>query len=103
MSTWEISSGTWQGKEFFVYLCRHLIIQVAMRALGFDLRKPEVLQIIKENDRQGRKLINFEDFAQVSKYGKITVTYFPPVFLCFFFLFGPLPQLALILTPTSDC
>lgn len=102
MSTWEISSGTWQGKEFFVYLCRHLIIQVAMRALGFDLRKPEVLQIIKENDRQGRKLINFEDFAQVSKYGRLQSHIFRQYFL-FFFLFGPLPQLALILTPTSDC
>lgn len=89
MSTWEISSGTWQGKEFFVYLCRHLIIQVAMRALGFDLRKPEVLQIIKENDRQGRKLINFEDFAQVSKYGRLQSHIFRQYFCVFLPLWPP--------------
>lgn len=53
---------------YFYGIRTDLTKQVAMRALGFDLRKPEVLQIIKENDRQGRKLINFEDFAQVSKY-----------------------------------
>lgn len=43
-------------------------LKVAMRALGFDSKKAEVLQIIKDHDRQGRRLINFDDFSQVSMY-----------------------------------
>uniref|UniRef100_A0A060T5Q8 Cell division control protein 31 n=1 Tax=Blastobotrys adeninivorans TaxID=409370 RepID=A0A060T5Q8_BLAAD len=40
-------------------------LKVTMRALGFDATKSEVLQIIKDHDRQGRRMINFEDFNQV--------------------------------------
>lgn len=36
-----------------------------MRALGFDSKKSEVLQIIQDHDRQGRRMINYEDFSQV--------------------------------------
>lgn len=42
-------------------------LKVAMRALGFDSKKSEVLQIIKDHDRLGRRLINYDDFSQVSK------------------------------------
>jgi centrin-3 len=41
-------------------------LKVAMRALGFDIPKAETLQIIKDHDRQGRRLISFDDFSQVS-------------------------------------
>lgn len=40
-------------------------LKVAMRALGFDAQKSEVLQIIKENDRANRRLISFDDFSSV--------------------------------------
>lgn len=42
-------------------------LKVAMRALGFDSKKPEVLQILRDHDRHGRRMISFEDFMQVSK------------------------------------
>ncbi|CAN6674637.1 cell division control protein 31 [Trichomonascus vanleenenianus] len=40
-------------------------LKVAMRALGFDSSKSEVLQIIKDHDRNGRRLISYDDFYQV--------------------------------------
>lgn len=40
-------------------------LKVAMRALGFDSQKSEVLQIIKEHDRHNRRLISFDDFSNV--------------------------------------
>lgn len=43
-------------------------LKVAMRALGFDSKKPEVLQILRDHDRHGRRMISFEDFMQVSKF-----------------------------------
>lgn len=42
-------------------------LKVAMRALGFDSKKPEVLQILRDHDRHGRRMISFEDFMSVSK------------------------------------
>lgn len=41
-------------------------LKVAMRALGFDSKKPEVLQILRDHDRHGRRMISFDDFMQVS-------------------------------------
>jgi Ca2+-binding EF-hand superfamily protein len=37
-----------------------------MRALGFDAKKSEVLKILKDHDKDGRGLMNFEDFNRVS-------------------------------------
>ena len=42
-------------------------LKVAMRALGFDSKKAEVLQILHEHDRHGRRMISYEDFMSVSK------------------------------------
>jgi centrin-3 len=41
---------------------------VAMRALGFDVKKAEVLKILREFDKEGQGLIDFTDFSKVSKY-----------------------------------
>ena len=42
-------------------------LKVAMRALGFDLKKPEVLKILRDHDRRGNGLMEFEDFAKISE------------------------------------
>jgi centrin-3 len=39
-----------------------------MRALGFDVKKAEVLKILKEYDKNGNGLIEFDDFNRVSKF-----------------------------------
>lgn len=41
-------------------------LKVAMRALGFDLKKPEVLKILRDHDKHGHGLMEFEDFAKIS-------------------------------------
>ena len=41
-------------------------LKVAMRALGFDLKKAEVLKILRDHDKSGHGLIGFEDFAKIS-------------------------------------
>jgi len=43
-------------------------LKVAMRALGFDLKKPEVLKILRDHDKSGRGLLEFDDFAKISEY-----------------------------------
>ncbi|OLL23723.1 Cell division control protein 31 [Neolecta irregularis DAH-3] len=40
-------------------------LKVAMRALGFEAKKPEVLKILHDNDRTGRGIISYDDFARV--------------------------------------
>ncbi|GAO48899.1 cell division control protein 31 [Saitoella complicata NRRL Y-17804] len=40
-------------------------LKVAMKALGFDAEKNEVLKILDENDRSGQRKIKYEDFARV--------------------------------------
>jgi centrin-3 len=42
-------------------------LKVSMRALGFDIKKPEVLRIIREFDKRGDGTIAFDDFNKVSK------------------------------------
>ena len=37
-----------------------------MRALGFDLKKAEVLKILRDNDKHGQGLMDFDDFSKVS-------------------------------------
>lgn len=41
-------------------------LKVAMRALGFDLKKAEVLKILRDHDKTGQHLMEFEDFAKIS-------------------------------------
>lgn len=38
-----------------------------MRALGFEVKKMEVLKILKDYDRDGKGKITFEDFNEVGK------------------------------------
>ena len=38
-----------------------------MRALGFDVKKAEVLKILREFDRDGSSKFIFDDFVSVSK------------------------------------
>jgi centrin-3 len=37
-----------------------------MRALGFDVKKAEVLKLLKEYDKNGHGLIEFDDFNRIS-------------------------------------
>jgi hypothetical protein len=41
-------------------------LKVAMRALGFDLKKAEVLKLLKDHDKTGHGLMEYEDFAKIS-------------------------------------
>ncbi|XP_008323352.1 centrin-3 [Cynoglossus semilaevis] len=40
-------------------------LKVAMRALGFEVKKVDVLKILKDYDREGKGKITFEDFNEV--------------------------------------
>ncbi|KAK9532143.1 hypothetical protein VZT92_009545 [Zoarces viviparus] len=40
-------------------------LKVAMRALGFEVKKVDVLKILKDYDREGNGKISFEDFSEV--------------------------------------
>ncbi len=42
-------------------------LKVAMRALGFELKKAEVLKLIRDHDRQGDNLMDFADFEKISE------------------------------------
>ena len=42
-------------------------LKVAMRALGFELKKAEVLKLIRDHDRQGDDLMEFDDFNKISE------------------------------------
>ncbi|XP_056680610.1 centrin-3 isoform X1 [Monodelphis domestica] len=42
-----------------------LKVKVAMRALGFDVKKADVLKILKDYDRESTGKITFEDFNEV--------------------------------------
>ncbi|CAG8628273.1 1352_t:CDS:2 [Acaulospora colombiana] len=43
-------------------------LKVAMRALGFDLKKAEVLKLLKDHDKTGHGLMDYEDFAKISEH-----------------------------------
>lgn len=49
-----------------------------MRALGFDVKKADVLKIMKDYDREASGKISFDDFNEVSKYG-LKVMFSPDV------------------------
>ncbi|XP_052225539.1 centrin-3 isoform X2 [Dreissena polymorpha] len=40
-------------------------LKVAMRALGFDVKKTDVLKVLRDYDREGTGKITFEDFNEV--------------------------------------
>ncbi|KAJ3509473.1 hypothetical protein NMY22_g16281 [Coprinellus aureogranulatus] len=40
-------------------------LKVAMRALGFDMKKAEVLKILRDHDKTNHGLMDFEDFAKL--------------------------------------
>lgn len=44
-------------------------LKVALRALGFVLRKPEVLKLLREHDR-GDGLMSLVDFEKISAWGE---------------------------------
>lgn len=44
-----------------------------MRALGFEVKKADVLKIMKDYDRESTGKISFDDFNEVSKYTFILV------------------------------
>lgn len=47
-------------------------LKVAMRALGVELKKAEVLKLIRDHDRQGDDLMEFDDFNKISELGSTT-------------------------------
>lgn len=54
-----------------IFLCGCISIlfqKVAMRALGFDVKKADVLKILKDYDREATGMISFEDFNEVGKF-----------------------------------
>lgn len=42
-------------------------LKVAMRALGFDHKKAEVLKLLRDHDRRGEGLMEWDDFARLSE------------------------------------
>ena len=40
-------------------------LKVAMRALGFDVKKPEVVELMNEYDREGTGSIEYQDFLDI--------------------------------------
>jgi len=42
-------------------------LKVAMRALGFDLKKAEVLKLLRDHDKDNLGLMDFQDFAKISE------------------------------------
>lgn len=55
-------------------------LKVAMRALGFDMKKAEVLKILRDHDKTGHGLMDFEDFAKISEYDAFTLRPFSGLF-----------------------
>lgn len=41
-------------------------LKVAMRALGFDLKKAEVLKTLRDHDKTGHGLLDYDDFVKIS-------------------------------------
>ena len=39
-----------------------------MRALGFDVKKADVLKILRDYDREGTGKISFDDFNETSEF-----------------------------------
>lgn len=50
-------------------------LKVALRALGFDMKKAEVVKMMRDNDRQGDGLMDFDSFQKISQSNAFS---FPP-------------------------
>lgn len=48
-------------------MCLPLFVQVAMRALGFEMKKADVMAILKEFDQGGTGKITYEIFKEVGR------------------------------------
>lgn len=58
-----------------------------MRALGFDVKKADVLKILKDYDREATGKITFEDFNEVGMYlSRLYTQYLLENYEVFFFL-----------------
>ena len=44
-----------------------IFLQVAMRALGFEVKKAEVLKVLRDYDRDGSGKMLYDDFVTVSE------------------------------------
>jgi centrin-3 len=42
-------------------------LKVALRALGFDMKKAEVVKMMRDNDRQGDGLMDWDAFQNISE------------------------------------
>lgn len=42
-------------------------LKVAMRALGFDLKKAEVLKLLRDHDKRGEGVMLYDDFVKISQ------------------------------------
>ena len=51
-----------------VVSCTLTLFQVAIRALGFEVKKTDVLKILKDYDKDGKGKITFQDFNEISEY-----------------------------------
>ena len=51
---------------YFHVICEQYIFQVAMKALGFDVKKAEVLKLLKDYDRDGSGNMYWDDFFDIS-------------------------------------
>ena len=56
-----------------------LLLQVAIRALGFEVKKADVLKILKDYDKEGKGKITFQDFNEISKSINARLFYTPTV------------------------
>ena len=60
----------------------NLLCQVAMRALGFDVKKADVQKVLRDYDRDETGKVTFDDFNDVSK--SLPVQYYlKPENLCY--------------------
>ena len=49
-----------------IFMCLFLLeLKVAMRALGFDIRKAEVIKLMNEYDSNKTGQIQYADFAEI--------------------------------------
>lgn len=48
-----------------VFVLVFSLFQVAMRALGFDVKKPDIIKIMQDYDRNNTGLISFDDFMDL--------------------------------------
>ena len=46
-------------------------LKVAMRALGFDLKKAEVLKVLRDHDHKGEGVMEWDDFLRVSECSRV--------------------------------